>query len=437
VTHMLTYHLLKVKDVLISDNRQRRHFDPKRLDELADSIRRNGLFHPIVVESLDRPILRSGERRLRAVTRLIDTDYLHNGVRVSAGFIPVTITGELDDVTREEVELEENIVRVDLSWQERNDAIARLHDLRGKQKAAIGQKQTYTATAQEIRGGDANAHDMLAVRNATLLQPFRDDPDVKKAGSEREALAIVRKKLTQAFTQRLAANFDTTKGNVPHSLIKGSCIDAMPALPAATFDCIIVDPPYGINAHKMVPMSGSESGVVHEYEDTIENAQAIWETIFKEGIRVCKAAAHIYMFCDFRHFTSLSILAGDYGWDVWPTPLIWHKPAGGNLGDSTRGPRKSYEVILFASRGDKRVTGVYLDVIISNPVDSQTHAAAKPVDVYINLLRRSCVPGDAALDPCAGSGTLFPAANQLHLKATGIEIDNRHYSVALLRMGEK
>lgn len=302
----------------------------------------------------------------------------------------------------------------------------------------MGQKQTFTATAQELKGDTPiTPQDLTDVRNATILRPFLNDPDVAKAGSEREALSIARKKLAHEFQAALAKSFDLTKANTPHILVHGAASDVMPRLESGKFDCILVDPPYGIDAHKMVPMSGSQSGVIHEYNDTFDYAYGIWQTIFQEGARVCKEAAHIYMFCDFRHFTTLTALAKGFGWDVWDTPIIWHKPGGGNLGDSSRGPRKSFETILFARRGDRRVTGVYLDVIVKNAADTALHAAAKPVDLYVDLLRRTCVPGDKVLDPCSGSGPIFPAANRLRLVATGVEKSHTHYATALQRLREQ
>lgn len=426
--------VLRVDLVKVGDNRQRREFDKAKLLDLGNSIKRNGLFHPIVIESVNNPRLIAGERRLRAVTQFVNEPYTHAMHTIPPGHIPVVCFGELPEIQREEIELEENVIRADLTWKERTDAIARLHNLRTAQAKDRGEKQTFTATAKEITGGDANAMDIMSVRNATLLKPYLDDPDVQKAKTENEALSIVRKKMTQIFNTELAKRFDVTKANTPHSLIHGDCIHALKQLEPGSFDVIITDPPYGINAHKMQPLSGTQSGTIHEYEDSLENAIEVWTAIFGEGAKVCKPSAHLYMFCDFRNWTLLVELAQGFGWNVWPTPIVWYKPGGGMLGDSTRGPRKAYELILFASRGDKRVTGVYLDVIVENSADTKLHAAAKPVEVYTNLLRRSCVPGDKVIDPCAGSGPIFPAANRLRLQATGIETVEVHYAAALQRI---
>lgn len=428
-------HIIPAHSIVVAQNRQRREFNPDKLRQLSESIQRNGLLHPIVIESLTDRRLLVGERRLRVVSAF-GAPFRCDNQTIMPGHIPVLIFGELTELQRQEVEYEENAIREDLSWQEKNQAIARLHALRTAQAADRGERQTYTATATEIKGDNVKAPDVMAVRHATILEPFLSDPEVAKAKTEKEALSIARKKLTAEFATRLAQNFDQSKSKSPHAIIHGDLREVLPGLAESSFDCIIVDPPYGIDAHKMSTLSGSESGIRHEYEDTFEYAFSVWEAIFSASTRLCKASAHLYMFCDFRHWTTLSEMAESYGWAVWATPIIWHKPSGGMLGDTARGPRKSYELILYASRGDRKVTGVYLDVIVANAADTEHHAAAKPVEVYTNLLRRSCHPGDRVIDMCCGGGTIFPAANRLRLIATGIEGVERHYANAMRRLEE-
>jgi DNA modification methylase len=58
------------------------------------------------------------------------------------------------------------------------------------------------------------------------------------------------------------------------------------------------------------------------------------------------------------------------------------------------------------------------------------------VSLYEDLLKRSARPGDSVLDPFAGSGTIFPAAHSLKIKATGIELDPSAYGIAVKRLGE-
>lgn len=421
--------LLPIDAIKIRPNRQRKEFNPESLASLGSSILENGLINAITIETYDQPYLVAGERRLKTVASFTK-DYHYGEFLVDAGLIPCIAQGELSEEEREAMELAENFDRENLTWQELVSAQARLHTLRSKQAEARGEVQTFRQTAIELSGDKSVSTLQVAVREATILQPFLNDPEVGKAKTVKEAINIARKKLTQEFHIALSNKFDLANTKSENTLIIGSCLDEIQKLPRGYFDVILVDPPYGIGADKMAPLSGSQSGQTHEYDDTFDGAQKVWVHILQEGARVCKPQAHLYMFCDFRYFLHLKELCLAYGWSPWPTPIIWHKPSGGMLGDSLHGPRKSYETILFASRGNKVVQGVYLDVIIENPSDASLHAAAKPVAVYDNLLRRSCVPGDRVLDPCCGSGTIFPAANRRRVVATGIELSPTHGALA-------
>lgn len=426
--------IVPIEDIIIPENRQRREFDEEKLFELRDSIRSKGLMHPIVVRN-DGATLVAGERRLRAI-RLLKAAYLCNGESIAEGRVPVLALSDLTPTELEEAELEENTVRLDLTWQERDAAIARLHDFRTRQAESRGEKQTASNTVAELLGRSARAGEATQiVSDAVLLNQHLSDPAVANAKSRREALNIVRKKLQEEHNAIVAG--EVRKVQSRHVLLHGSCLQEMSKLPDELFDVICTDPPYGIGADKFVPLSGSESGQTHDYEDSYENAFEIWRTILDEGMRVCKPDAHLYMFYDFRYHFELTSLATDLGWSVWKRPIIWHKPGGGMLGDSTRGPRLSYECILYARKGDKRVTGVFLDTIIQMGTDTSQHAAAKPPTLIANLLQRSCTPGDHVLDPCCGSGSIFPAANKLSLYATGIEVVEKHYHTALMRLSEE
>jgi DNA modification methylase len=115
--------------------------------------------------------------------------------------------------------------------------------------------------------------------------------------------------------------------------------------------------------------------------------------------------------------------------------MIWAK-GNGMLPRPDHGPRNTYEALLFATKGEKRMVTVgQPDVIqVPMPVLNRTHGAEKPVGLYLDLMKRSCLPGESVLDPFMGSGTVFPAANLAHLRATGIEIHPSFYGIAVTRL---
>jgi site-specific DNA-methyltransferase (adenine-specific) len=346
---------------------------------------------------------------------------------VEPGMAPHLCLHDCSPLELEEIELHENILRVNLTWQERNDALARLHRLRSAQNP----QQTVTETARELSGPDAVGSQITRVSDALIISQHLSDPEIAAAKNEKEALNLIRRKMARDFTAALARN----KPSTPHTLIAGSCLDHLPGLPNESFDVILSDPPYGIHADAMKPLSGSNSGLTHDYVDDPETALEIYAAIAIEGFRVAKPLAHLYLFLDFGMWNRVAARIRAPGWEVWPRPLIWAKP-GGMLGDSLHGPRRAYECILFASKGGKVVREVRTDVIQVPPAASLRHPAEKPVGLYVDLLQRSIVPGATILDPCCGSGTIFPAANLLGCIATGMELSEDFINLSQTRLTE-
>ena len=174
--------LLKPEIITIAENRQRQEFDATSMQELQSSIRAVGLINPVTVRRIGSGWqLVAGERRFRAMLDLIamGETILHAG-DWHTETIPCIDIGELSPEAAEEVELDENIKRKDLTWQERANAIARLHKLRSGQAAARGENQTVAATAVEVTGrGDGWYANQVS--EAILLDKNLADPDVAKA----------------------------------------------------------------------------------------------------------------------------------------------------------------------------------------------------------------------------------------------------------------
>ena len=122
--------LIEVDPELVAPNPEqpRRAFDPESLAALADSIRRHGLLHPIVVEPDPRGYrLVAGERRLRAAQQAAVS-------RIPAILRPSSESGR----QALELALTENLHREDLNPLEEAAAYARLADAFGLSHEAIG-----------------------------------------------------------------------------------------------------------------------------------------------------------------------------------------------------------------------------------------------------------------------------------------------------------
>lgn len=418
-------HFKSVSEILVPADRQRKNFPFEKNEELKTSIRTKGLLNPITVRG-DGKTLVAGERRLRAMIELHQADepFTCNNESVPPGFIPCLFIGELSDLEFEEAELEENTVRLDLSWQDKAFALARLNTLRGLQAAERGESHTPADLIEELTGTrDGNS----SIRDALHISKYLDVPEVAKAKTQKEATQIVKRKLEMEHRAKLA---EEVKGwTSPHVTYKGDAVEVLAKLKDGLFDLILTDPPYGVGADTF----GDQAGVVHNYSDKLEDAMYLYEILAREGYRVAKPSAHAYVFCDFSLYRTIATTFMLEGWNVWPRPLIWSKK-NGMLPRPAHGPRYTYEVILFATKGDRETLCVKPDVIECGQVQNQIHAAEKPVELLRDLISRSCRPGDTILDPFAGSGSTLEAAFLSGCIATLVELNPDNYNMCLERL---
>lgn len=423
---------VNISNLIIAENRQRREFDPEALTDLANSISSRGLLHAIVVrETPDGPVLVAGERRLRALETiwLLGSGCRYNGHDFAPYEIPCVTLGELSTLEAEEAELDENLKRRDLTWQERSDALARLHKLRLAQAEAVGETHSIGDTLREVETTDYGTD-----RKAILLADHLSNPEVAKAKNEKEAFKIIQRQEATAKALALAETVGATYNSAVHKLHNTDCIAWLADCPDNQFDVILTDPPYGMNAQDFGDGGGKLVNSEHHYNDSPEAWRALMSKFCPEAYRVAKSQAHAYIFCDFDRFHELKGFMQSAGWYVFRTPLIVHKLGSGRVPLPQHGPRRQHEYILYAIKGERQVTGIYPDVIPCRLEENLSHGANKPVELYVDLLKRSTTPGDTVLDAFAGSGTIFPAAHSCKLYGTGLELNPEYYAISVNRL---
>lgn len=439
--------LINPQAIVILPNRQRQEFDPQALMELSESIHNNGLFHaPVLRSDNGQFVLVSGERRLRAIQDLwmLGDTFRYNGELVEPGLVPYVMLGQLSPLEAEEAELDENLRRRDLTWQEHASAVERLHKLRSMQKhlnlnAEIDEEsgesltQTVADTAEELTGRrDGSYQDKI--RKEILIANHLTDPDVLGAKTLEEGFKILKRKEQLQRSVDLAELVGQTFSADCHQVYNADCLVWMATCEPAQFDVILTDPPYGMNANKFGDGAGKFLTIEHHYNDSPEAWFSLMEAWCPLSFRVAKLQAHAYVFCDFDKFHTLKQLMQLAGWYVFRTPLINIKAGSGRVPLPDRGPRRQYELCLYAIKGNKPVTHIYPDIIQTAADASIGHGAMKPVALYQNLLQRSVLPGDRVLDCFAGTGPVFPAAHTMKCEAVGIEQSPEYYGMCLKRL---
>ena len=69
--------------------------------------------------------------------------------------------------------------------------------------------------------------------------------------------------------------------------------------------------------------------------------------------------------------------------------------------------------------------------------DLEAHPTVKPVAMVADALLDCSAPGDLVLDPFAGSGTIFLAAERAGRRGAGIELDPHYIDVAIRRFQQE
>ena len=465
--------ITKLSSITIPANRQRREFDAQKLEELKASIelspaRNTQLLHPPVLRREgDKLILVAGETRLKAISDIfaLGGSFLYSGriFPAEAGEIPYTDLGELSPLEAMEAELDENIRRKDLTWQEHAAAVKALHELRSAQRSEHNDivagttalcgtpipalpAHTIADTAREVLGrGDGYYQD--TIRKELIVAKHLDNPVVASAKTVNEAFKILKKEEARADATQRAAVMGSTAIEETYQILNMDCIEYM-ADPAnhSKFDVILTDAPYGMGADEFGDGAGRLAGTDHQYDDS----KASWLKLMAGGhieggdsssgpgwcdlaYLVAKPEAHAYVFCDFDNFHDLKFWMTRAGWDVFRTPLIAYKQNSGRVPRPEHGPRRQYELVLYAIKGGKKVNHIYPDVIPCQGDDNMGHGAQKPVALFQNLLQRSALPGDWVLDSFAGSGPLLEAAANCQCYSVLIEAVPAYYGMILKR----
>lgn len=442
----ITARPIQASEIVTPPDRQRKTFEEVAILELANSIKKYGLFHAIQVRQ-DGKTLVSGECRLRAISQHLlplGIPVVYAGHTFEPGAVPVVMAKSDDPLELEEIELMENQVRTNLSWQEQAEAHARLHALRQAQmqqavklEITHGEGDSWKAadTAREIHGEALNNSRQDEVAKEIIVSRYLDRPEVHAAPTLKDAFKVIKKMEEADRNRALAIAVGKVHTSALHRVFNENCLDWM-ARPenAGQFDVILTDPPYGMGADTFGDAGGKMAGIEHHYDDSYLSWTELMDKWCDLSYQIAKPQAHAYVFCDIARFTELKQLMEIAGWYVFRTPLTNYKQNSGRVPLPDRGPRRQSEWCLYAIKGNKLVNYIASDVIVTGSDENLTHGAQKPVALYLDLLRRSAKPGDKVIDTFGGTGTLIPAAHELKCEATVVEQNQEYYGLCLGRL---
>jgi len=223
-----------------------------------------------------------------------------------------------------------------------------------------------------------------------------------------------------------------------HNVYFEDCVEGMrERLDDDSVDCVITDPPYGIDFQSSYRYESPQFDRI-DADESVEDAIQLYREACAEAKRVLKPDGHFYAFTRWDVYPAFVGTTAEF-FDV-TNCLVWRKNNWG-MGDLKGAYAPAHEFVIFAGGEDARPLqdGRPPDVLEYDrePGSDMDHPTEKPVNLITDLLTNSTHEGDTVLDPFMGSGTTAVAAIQNDREYVGFELDEGNYrSVIERRIGE-
>ena len=414
---------LPVEEIVVPPDRHRKVFEAKKLRNLAMSFQKGGQKTPgICRREGESIILVAGERRLRACEMLN---------------IPYQFTldevGEDNAYEIKRIELEENICREQLTWLEEDNAVEELHLL---------EQAEHGAARVGVRGGhsikdtaEIMEESVGKVSESLKMSVFaRNSEEVRKAKTRSEAKKIVKRleekidrlDRMEKVLEEEADEFQEGEEVIvtPESQMiffskkihLGRMEEKLEMFEDGYFDVVFFDPPWRVGLDSV----RKKGGGTDDFSDKVVSPNIfILELKRRLALLYNKMAkdSHLYIFFGVTKHVYVYHALEKVGFTVNRIPLIWHKQGAHVTRTPDVWPGRSYEPIGFARKGSKNLVKKGASDLITTPMPTpsmkKNHPSAKHPQIYLELLQRSCLPGDKVLDPMCGSGMMAVAAEAL------------------------
>lgn len=405
------------------------------MEGLIESIKDKGLIQPITISSKFE--LLAGERRLRAAKEA--------GLKQ----IPCIIRPASAPIDALEVEYIENIFRQDFTFDERALHIKKLHD----HCAANNIDWSGRKLARLL-----NRSAMSVARDLKIAQTLSVFPELKNAGSQDEALKMIKRLEEGAVVGELRRRQEVSRDRGKMDMLKvakdnyriGDTFKGMAELKTNGYIHFIeLDPPYAIEldtakggasqrARKGWEAGDSKAMTQSYNEIPPDKYAAFMQRMANETYRI--ANQHAWMICWFgpTHFELVKGALTKAKWKVADIPGIWVKPSG-----QTAAPEfnlaNCYEPFFICRKGSpvltKRGRSNVFD-FTPTPPSEKYHPTERPLELMQELLATFSLPTQVCFVPCLGSGVTLRACYLSGLLGFGYDLSKEYLDRFLLAVEE-
>lgn len=214
----------------------------------------------------------------------------------------------------------------------------------------------------------------------------------------------------------------------------GDARDVLPQLGKESIDCVVTDPPYGVNWQSNSRTVQFDKLVNDKPGEGVELLALVADDIW----RVTKRTRHIYCF-------GIPVI---HPLLVPKVTLIWDKTRMGS-GDLSLPWASEHEVINFHVRQSDKTNAERRGGLVArlrkgsiiraprlNANQVKRHPTEKPVALLRQLVESSTQMDELVLDPFAGVGSTLIACLVTGRKSVGVELDPKYCDIAVERIRE-
>ena len=338
---------------IFMDERQREDYGD--IEAMKFSIEQYGLLQPIVVEPRpeEKYLLIAGGRRLTAYKSL------------NRKTIPAIFRANIDELTRKELEYEENIQRKSLTWVEECKAVAEIHRIKKKQFATnfpdkFGRNWSQKETAQAL-----NMSEGKVSQDVTIAEALAVHPELAQAGNRKDALRMLR---------HLEENCVPDEGiylkKLRDCFINASPEECASKVLSSTVDCIITDLT-GLDYEAMIKLLASK----------------------------LTFSGNAWIFIPFEQLSNVQKILKENNLPFRAKPFVWHIKGEDN-----------YQIYVWFSRALADPPKMVPDHFSCKRDKTNLHTMAKPYQLYYTLLENCTKRNQLMMDINAYDTTLVRCA---------------------------
>lgn len=198
-----------------------------------------------------------------------------------------------------------------------------------------------------------------------------------------------------------------------------------------TVQCVIVDPPYGINHHSNRRKDKTDMTTRKGILNDVNNTELLQQAI-DLSYQCLEDNAHIYWFTRWDKLEEQIPMLKKY-YNI-KNVLIWDKGNHGS-GDLTGAYGNRYECIIYGMKGRKALNKIdgkqrHDDILCYSKISAKKliHPHQKPIELLEFLIQKSTNENDIILDMFGGVGSTLCASLKNNRNCIAIELDNEVYN---------